>query len=211
MTGEALLAWFGELPVTALYLSITVVSAIENVFPPFPADITVAFGSFLAARGKGSPYSSFLAAWLGNLASAGLMYHVGSRYGSSALMTRLEKWGGKGAEARLQSLYARFGIPALFVARFLPGVRALVPPFAGAMKLPVVPVSIAVAAASGIWFAFVTWIAFSAGLEWDVLRDRIAHASSIAGGFALVVVVLAAGFFFFRRARNKHTARPTDV
>jgi membrane protein DedA with SNARE-associated domain len=204
MSGEALLAWLGELPVSALYLAIGLVSAIENVFPPFPADITVALGSFLAARGKGSPYSSFLVAWLGNLAGAGLVYYVSRRYGSSAFASRLEKWGGSHAELRLQALYARFGIPALFISRFVPGIRALVPPFAGAMKLPAVPVALAVAAASGIWFAFITWIAFfSAELGWQHLRDRIMHASSIAGVIALIAVAVAGGFFYLHRRRTR--------
>jgi membrane protein DedA with SNARE-associated domain len=204
MSGEALLAWLGEMPVSALYLSIGLVSALENVFPPFPADITVAFGSFLAARGRGSPYSSFLVAWLGNLAGAGLVYYVSRRYGSSAFAARLEKWGGRHAESRLQALYARFGIPALFISRFVPGIRALVPPFAGAMKLPVVPVALAVAAASGIWFALITWIAFfSAELGWENLRDRIMHVSSVAGIIAVILVALAAGFFYMHRRRRR--------
>jgi membrane protein DedA with SNARE-associated domain len=106
-------------------------------------------------------------------------------------MSRLEKWGGKNAEERLRTLYSRYGMPALFVSRFLPGVRALVPPFAGAMKLPPLAVGAAVALASGVWFAFITWIAFQAGEDWDVLYARILHSSKIAGlaGFSLVGIV----------------------
>ena len=68
MNVDAIITWLSALPIGTLYLSIGVISAIENIFPPFPADIVVAFGSFLAARGKASPYSTFMVAWLGNLA-----------------------------------------------------------------------------------------------------------------------------------------------
>lgn len=204
MSGEALLAWLGELPISALYLSIALVSAVENVFPPFPADITVAFGSFLAARGRGSPYSSFLIAWLGNMAGAGLVYFVSRRYGASALTARLERWGGTNAESRLKALYAKYGIPALFVSRFLPGVRALVPPFAGAMQLPLVPVALAVGAASAIWFAFITWIAFfSADLGWENLRDRVVQAGALVGLLALATAIAASGWLYLRRRRAR--------
>ncbi len=204
MTVESILAWLGELPIGMLYLAIGSISAIENVFPPFPADAAVAFGSFLAARGKASPYSTFLVAWLGNLVGAAFMYYVGRKYGSGVFMSRLEKLGGKNAEQRLRNLYARFGIPALFVSRFLPGVRALVPPFAGAMKLPAAVVALAVGGASGIWFAFITWIAFEAGADWDVLYSRIVSSTKIAAlaGFAVGAAVALLLYLRYRRRRS---------
>jgi membrane protein DedA with SNARE-associated domain len=204
---ESILLWLGDLPIATLYVAMGVISAIENIFPPFPADIVVAFGSFLAARGKASPYSTFLVSWSGNIVGASFMYYVGRRYGSGAFMSRLERWGGGNAEERLRTLYARYGMPALFISRFLPGVRALVPPFAGAMKLPPLAVGAAIALASGVWFAFITWIAFQAGEDWDVLYAKILHSSKIAGiaGFslvALIALILTARYLARRRRAN---------
>jgi membrane protein DedA with SNARE-associated domain len=200
---ESILLWLGDLPIATLYIAMGVISAIENIFPPFPADIVVAFGSFLAARGKASPYSTFLVSWSGNLAGASLMYYVGRRYGSGAFMSKLERWGGANAEERLRTLYARYGMPALFVSRFLPGVRALVPPFAGAMKLPPLAVGAAIALASGVWFAFITWIAYQAGEDWDVLYARIVHSSKIAAIAGFVVVAIVAALFYTRHRKRK--------
>jgi membrane protein DedA with SNARE-associated domain len=199
---EAVINWLSALPIGTLYLAIGVISAVENIFPPFPADIVVAFGSFLAARGKASPYSTFLVAWLGNLAGAALMYYVGRRYGSSAFMSRLERWAGKGAEQRLMTLYGRYGLPALFVSRFLPAVRAVVPPFAGAMKLPVLPVSIAIGAASGVWFTFITFLAYRAGSEWEVLYGTIVRSGKIVAIIATAIVLLALAIYFVRRRKS---------
>jgi len=199
---EAVIDWLSALPIGTLYIAIGTISAIENIFPPFPADVVVAFGSFLAARGEASPYTTFLVAWLGNLAGAALMYYVGRRYGSSAFMSRLERWAGKGAEQRLMALYGRYGLPALFISRFLPAIRAVVPPFAGAMKLPVIPVTIAIAAASGIWFAFITFLAYRAGSNWEVLYGTIVKSGKIVGLSATVIVILVAAFVFIRRRRR---------
>ncbi len=205
MSVDAIITWLSDLPIVALYLSIFAISAVENIFPPFPADAVVAFGSFLAARGKASPYSTFLVSWIGNLTGAALMYYIGRRYGSSAFMSRLERWAGKGAEQRLMKLYGKYGLPALFVSRFLPGVRAVVPPFAGAMKLPALPVALAVASASGIWFAFITFIAFRAGSNWDALYATIVRSGKIISLAAVALVVVAAAVFFIRR-KKKPTA-----
>lgn len=202
MSADAVITWLNGLPVGTLYIAIGLISAVENVFPPFPADAAVAFGSFLAARGKASPYTTFFIAWLGNLGGAALMYSMGRRYGSVAFMSRLERWAGASAEARLRTLYGRYGLPALFLSRFLPGVRALVPPFAGAMRLPIIPVALAVATASGIWFAFVTWVAYSAGENWDVLYATISRYSKIAGAVGFVVVAAIALAYFLRRRKK---------
>ncbi len=202
MSVDAVITWLSGLPIGAVYLAIFVISAVENIFPPFPADAVVAFGSFLAARGKASPYHTFLISWIGNLCGAAFMYYIGRRYGSGAFMSRLERWAGKGAERRLMALYGRYGLPALFISRFLPAVRAVVPPFAGAMRLPPIPVAIAVAAASGIWFAFITFIAFRAGSNWDALYASIVRSGKIISLAAGALVITGVAVYFLRRKKK---------
>ncbi|SRR6266542_5174945 len=207
MNVPAIIDWLSHLPLGMLYLAISGISAIENIFPPFPSDAAIAFGSFLAARGAASPYSTFLVSWLGNLIGAALMFWVGRRYGTGPFMHRLERWTGAGAEQRIHSLYARFGLSALFISRFLPGVRALVPPFAGAMRLPPIPVTLAVASASGIWFAFVTWVAYTAGSNWDVVYARVVRSGKIVGISSAVFVLLIV-LALFIRARHRRAQLP---
>jgi membrane protein DedA with SNARE-associated domain len=116
-------------------------------------------------------------------------------------MSKLERWAGKGAEQRLMTLYGRYGLPALFVSRFLPGVRAVVPPFAGAMKLPVLPVSLAIGAASAVWFTFITFLAYRAGSEWEVLYATIVRSGKIVAIVATGVVLLGVLIYFVRRKK----------
>lgn len=207
MNVEAMIDWLSGLPIGTLYLAIGSIAALENIFPPFPSDVVVAFGSFLAARGAASPYHTFLICWIGNMLGALLMYYVGRRYGSTAFMSRLERWAGKGAEQRLMALYGRYGLPALFVSRFLPAVRSLVPPFAGAMKLPALPVALAIAAASGVWFAFITFIAYRAGSDWDQLYATILRSGKYIGFIAIGLILIVALIVAIRR-RRKPSALP---
>ena len=203
MNVDSIINSLSALPLPALYLAIFAISAIENVFPPFPADAVVALGSFLAARGTGSPVTTFLFAWMGNLLGAAFTFYMGRRYGSGPFLVRLERWVGQNAEARFMALYSRYGLPALFVSRFLPAVRSLVPPLAGAMRLPIIPVAFAVGGASGIWFAFVTWISFRAGADWDVLYARIVHSSKIvAVGGGILVVIIAVALWVRHKRKN---------
>ena len=96
------------------------------------------------------------------------------------------------------------------MSRFLPGVRALVPPFAGAMRLPILPVALAVSAASGIWFAFITFIAFRAGSDWEVLYADIVRSGKIVGLGATAVAIAAGLIIYYRHKRKAREIRDSD-
>ncbi|HUF29284.1 MAG TPA: DedA family protein [Gemmatimonadaceae bacterium] len=188
-------------PLVVLYPTLGLLAAVENVFPPLPTDAVVAFGAFLAARGQGNPWATFLITWLSNVAGAAGMYWAGRRYGRSVLTRGYARWIGPEAEVRLERAYRRYGIPSLFVSRFLPAVRAVVPIFAGAARLPFIPVMAIIAMASGIWYGFLTIIAFRAGSDWETLQRTIANYSRAITILA-VVMVLAAGAIWWKKRRR---------
>jgi len=194
------LDWLASLPPLALYLALGVSAAIENIFPPFHADTVVAFGSFLAARGKGSMIGSFLATWIGNMIGATAMYIVGREYGTSILQ-RFMRSDVEVARARMKTLYGKYGYAALFLSRFIPGVRSIVPPFAGAAHIPTVPAILIMAVASAIWYGLITWLAFSVGANWETLSLKLASVGRVvaivAGGLLLVAVAV----WYARRRR----------
>ena len=196
---QAFLDKLAGLPPLALYLSMAFAAAIENVFPPLPADTVVAFGSFLAARGQGTILGAFLSTWLGNMAGAALMYGAGRRFGAERIEQRLLKDKGANAESKLRALYHRYGLFALFLSRFIPGVRALVPPFAGALKLPMIRSLLIMGLASGIWYGLISFLAFRIGADWDALQTAIGNYGTIAAAVAGVVIVIGAMVWFFRR------------
>lgn len=196
---ESITAWLGALPVGTLYAAIAGLSAFENFFPPFPSDGVIAFGSFLASRARGNPVTVFLAGWFGNVAGAMVTYTLAHRYGSDMILQRLEKYAGASAENRMKDLIARYGFGGLFVSRFLPGVRAIVPPFAGAMRLPAFKVFLAIASASAVWFGLITFLAFRAGDNWELLQHYLVRSGQWAGIVAGAIVAIALGLWLLRR------------
>jgi membrane protein DedA with SNARE-associated domain len=200
---HSLTGWLGDLPLGSLYLAIGVLSAFENFFPPFPSDAVIAFGSFLADRAHGSAITVFLLGWLGNVAGAGITYTLGRKFGSKAFLRRIEKYAGPEAEVRIKRLHKKYGFTGLFVSRFLPGVRAIVPPFAGAMRLPAFKVMLSIASASAVWFGLITFLAFRAGDNWDVVEHYIVRSGKVAGMIAIAIVVLAVGIWLWKRQAKK--------
>ena len=196
---QTLTGWLGDLPLGSLYVAIAALSAFENFFPPFPSDAVIAFGSFLADRAHGSPFTVFLLAWFGNVAGAGVTYTLGRRFGAKVFLRRIERYAGPDAEARIKRLHKKYGFAGLFVSRFLPGVRAIVPPFAGAMRLPAFRVMLSVASASAVWFALITFLAFRAGDNWDLVQRYLVRSGKVAGAIAIGIVVLAVGIWLGKR------------
>src|SRR6266581_1267667 len=200
---QTLSGWLGDLPLGSLYVAIAALSAFENFFPPFPSDAVIAFGSFLADRAHGSAITVFLLGWFGNVAGAGITYTLGRKFGSKAFLRRIEKYAGPDAEVRIKRLHKKYGFTGLFVSRFLPGVRAIVPPFAGAMRLPAFRVMLSVASASAVWFALITFLAFRAGDNWDLVQRYLVRSGKVAGAIAIGIVLLAVGIWL----RKRHTRK----
>lgn len=199
---ESLFDWLVTLSPGTLYTVLAVTAAVENVFPPFPADVVVAFGSFMVAHGqRGSLLLVLLVTWLGNVTSAMLVYYLGRRYGAEPLEKRI---GGRHAEnwhARIQRLFERYGMPAIFVSRFVPGVRAIVPAFAGALRLSVFRTGIMIATASAIWYGLITIVAYRVGSDWDQLSARITRYSTTGG--IIGASILAVGIIAWLVARRR--------
>lgn len=199
---QQILDWLTSLPGVAMYAVLALVAAIENVFPPFPADMVVAFGGFLAARAQRSLVVTFLVVWLGNVSGAMLMYALGRRYGAGPLVARMGGGDAVRAQERLQALYGRYGTLALFVSRFLPGVRGFVPPLAGAAKVPAPRTTLVIALASAVWYGGICYLAYRIGNNWDALREAVTDSGRWIGIVAIVLAALGAAAWLVHRRRR---------
>lgn len=198
---NAVLDWLGSLHPAALYTILGLVAATENFIPPIPADVIVAFGSFLAARANRSPIPTIIAVILGNVGGAVAMLYLGRRFGADWVRRRLSRVMGESAEHRVQNWYNRFGLPALFVSRFLPGVRAVVPPLAGAIRVPAAGAIAMIAIASAIWYTTLAIIAYRLGSEWDRIVGAVKQFETGAAIVAGVIVAIAIVVWLVMRRR----------
>jgi membrane protein DedA with SNARE-associated domain len=200
---NAALAWLTSLPPGALLSAMAVLAAIENIFPPIPADAIVALGGFLAARKGASPWPAFLVVWGGNMAGVVLMYFLGRRYGTAVIERRYKLDRSGTADARVLHWHQRYGTLAFFLSRFVPGVRAVVPPVAGALRIPFPGAMVAIAAASGLWYGAITWVAFRAGNNWEALLATIGRLGGWTAAGAAGLLLALVGVWYFRRRHRR--------
>jgi membrane protein DedA with SNARE-associated domain len=202
---HAWLDWLSALPTVWLYAAITLAAFAENVFPPLPADTVVALGAFVAARGHGSMIGAWSATMCGNLAGAMCMFLLGRRVGISFLTSRFPTVFPAATASSVAERFQKGSVVAIAVSRFLPAVRALVPPVAGAMGVGAVRAATAMTVASGVWYGVVCWLAFRAGENADALLARIAAQQRIVGGIAVAVLAIVLAIWYARRSTRRRS------
>ncbi len=185
-----------------LYVAIGLGAAIENIIPPIPADTFVLLGAFLAARGHAELWLVFACTLVSNVTSATFTYWLARRYGMRFFGGRAGRW--LLNERQLEHVaefYRRWGTPAIFVSRFLPALRAVVPVFAGVTSVSAPRLVVPLVLASALWYGALVYVGGVIGRNW---RQVMAIMDSASGWLlAVAVVALAAiGWWWVKTRRH---------
>jgi membrane protein DedA with SNARE-associated domain len=193
-----------HLPAPAVYLVLAGLAAAENVFPPVPADSAVALGAIMSVGGNVTAWGVFLVTWCSNVLSASIVYAaartVGRAFFRGPLGRRLVR---REALARIERLYDRHGTWAIFVSRFIPGVRAVVPAFAGVANLGAARALLPVLAASALWYGMLTFVAATFIRNVDAVSGLLPRFNRLALVAGLFAVAVGVGVVVLRRRRRR--------
>src|SRR5690606_627171 len=119
-----------------------------------------------------------------------LTYVAGRRLGAPALQGRFRPLAEPAAQARVLRLYHRWGMAALFASRFIPAARAVVPPLAGALRIPATGTLVAIALASGVWYGAIALVAYRVGSNWEELLEVITNLGRGSATVGLAIILL---------------------
>ena len=195
------LSFMDQIPVGFLYVGLGIGAAVENVIPVVPADTFVALGGFLSAFGPLDSRLIFAVTWSLNVGSALVMYRVGYTHGRPFFM---QGWGQRVLKNhqmdRMTRFYERWGTWAIFWTRFLPGLRAVVPIFAGITQQRFGPVAVPLAAASAIWYGTLIWLGALTGYNLEVLSALLTRTSSVLA--VVTVLALLPVIYWWWRTKN---------
>ncbi|REG36122.1 membrane protein DedA with SNARE-associated domain [Archangium gephyra] len=177
-----------------------------GVGAPLSEELIIITGGLVVARSGASLSVMVLAAYLGVVAGDSALYRIGRSLGPRVFShPKLSKMLTPARIEFLQKLYARRGAVAVFLARFLPGLRAPAFLLAGATGLPYRRFLLADAAAAWVPALGVTWLGFRFGPQ--VLAD-------VQGGLRwllLAAVTVAVGVLGVRWGRRRAAVRATRV
>lgn len=145
----------------------------------------------------------FLVTWACNVVGATAVYMAGRTLGRQFFTGRMGRRLLKPVYLqKLERLYDRHGTWGIFLSRFLPGIRAVVPAFAGVVRLSVPRAVLPMALASGIWYGTLTWVVASAAGE---IEDVVRIVAGLNWTFLGVGLVMIGVVVLVIRARRKRS------
>lgn len=169
-----------------------------------PADTFVLLGAFLAEAGRANLWIVFFSTWLSNVATAIIVYALARRWGSNFFRHGTGKFLLHPHQLdQIGRFYARWGVAAILVSRFLPAFRAMVPVFAGVTELTALRVVPPLALASGIWYGLLVILGSAASRNWDAITGLFGQISGwLAAAAGILLVAVAVWWWRSRRARQ---------
>jgi membrane protein DedA with SNARE-associated domain len=199
---SGLLAFLESLPPAPLYGLIAALAAVENIFPPVPADTAVALGAFLAGRGVMSPWLVFALTWTANVASGAAVYGVARRYGRDVFRGLLgRRLFSDATIAHIEEQYRRHGVVAIFLSRLLPVWRGVVMPFAGIARVPPAQALVPLALASALYYGALTFFVATLGTNLEQVLGVLGHVNTVLGVVA-AVLLLTVALWIVRRLKR---------
>jgi len=175
----------------------------ENLFPPIPSELILPLAGFYVGQGEMTFILAVLAATLGSLAGALLLYAI-ARFGGRKLVLRF----GKVLRVKEQDLdkaddwFDRHGAPIVLFGRLVPGARSLVSIPAGLSEMPVAKFIALTTLGSTAWNCALI------GAGW-ALGEHYEQVGGIVGPIGTAVVAmcaLAVLALVIRAYRNRRTA-----
>jgi membrane protein DedA with SNARE-associated domain len=184
-----------------LYLAMFFFAFFENIFPPTPSDLVIAFGGSLVGTGKLDIFAAVFFSTLGSATGFVAMYYVGFFLGRELIDSGKLKFLPLDKVKTVESWFQKYGYGIVVANRFLSGTRAVISFFVGLSKLPIW-ITLALGTVSALlWNTILILGGSMLGHNWK----RLEHYLDIYGtiiGIILLLAVLLMIFKYFRRAKH---------
>ena len=180
-----------QLTYSGLFLAVLA----QQVGLPIPSVVFLMVAGALSAQGRMSPPTIILLSVLGCLAGDGIWYWIGRKWGSKAmqLLCRLAP-DPRGCSKDAQQKFRRYGLPIICVAKFIPGLDAVMPPLGGAEGVPIARFLALDAIGSLLWSGCYAGLGFVFANQLNLAIRWVQHCGTALGVAIGVPIVLYAGW-----------------
>jgi membrane protein DedA with SNARE-associated domain len=182
-------------------IGVGILTFVETVIPPIPSEVVLSLSGYLAERGRMSLLGVIVAATVGGVLGALLLYALGAWFGETRAKMLLAKLPLVDL-ANLENAsgwFHRHGPSVVFFGRFVPIVRSLVSLPAGAQRMPVLRFVGLTALGSVIWNTLLVGAGYLLGTQYELVEGYLRYLDYVVV-FAVVVVV---GWFLVRKQRQR--------
>ena len=203
---SSLATWVQDVIEQLGYLGVALLVVAENVFPPIPSEIVLPFAGFVAQRGSESVVLMILAATVGSVGGALIMYWIAAVIGDECLHSFTRKFG-KWVQirevdlTRAEEWFDRHATSAVLIGRCVPLIRSVVSIPAGFRRMKLVPYIAYTFLGSLVWNILLIGAGALLGENWERVGSYVGVFQWVV--IALVVAVIARFTFGVYRRRNQ--------
>ena len=189
------------------YIGVFLLIAVENIFPPIPSEVILAFGGFATAKTNLTLIGVIIAATLGSTFGALVLYFIGRLLNKDRLEKIVSGKIGKVLRLKPEDIekankwFETKGQKTVFICRFIPIVRSLISVPAGMSKMGMPRFLIYTILGSTIWNTVLVSLGNALGAPWEKVAKVFDEFSNI---ILIILIILAiGGIYYWFGVRNK--------
>ena len=191
------------------YLGVFLLIAIENIFPPIPSEVILVFGGFMTTYTTLNIPIMILAATLGSLVGAIVLYYIGKIFNKERLKKIISGKIGKVLRLKASDIekadkwFDTKGNKTVFFCRFIPIVRSLISIPAGMSEMPMQKFLIYTILGSLIWNTVLIIVGSIVGDKWETIVGYLDNFSNVILIILVIIFVVAMYYWFVIRKKKQ--------
>lgn len=191
------------------YIGVFLLIAIENIFPPIPSEVILVFGGFMTTYTSLNIPIMILAATLGSLLGAIVLYYIGKIFNKERLKRIVNGKIGKVLRLKASDIekadkwFDTKGNKTVFFCRFIPIVRSLISIPAGMSEMPMQKFLLYTISGSLIWNTVLIIVGSIVGDKWETIVGYLDNFSNIILIILVIIFVVALYYWFVIRKKKQ--------
>ena len=192
------------------YSGVAILVALENVFPPIPSEVILPLAGFVAGKGEASLPGMILAATVGSVVGAWVLYVLAAWIGPDRLHLFIVghgRWFGVEERdlVRAEDWFDRRSDTAVLIGRCVPLIRSVVSIPAGFRRMPILRFTAFTTLGSLMWNTALIGAGAILGDRWKQVGDVVGLLQGI------VIVALVGGVLFLVWRKLVHSRLPANL
>ncbi len=184
------------------YMGIILLMGLESSFVPFPSEVVVPPGGYLASQGEMNLFLVIMAGIIGSILGSLLNYWIAARFGRTFLL-KYSKYFFLNEEkfAKFETFFNTHGEITTFVGRLIPGVRQYISFPAGLVRMNLTKFIFYTTLGAGIWVTVLAYVGYIVGNNIDLVK---ANVKTITVYLVPMLFLLVFSYIFlYKRKRAK--------
>lgn len=192
-----------SLPPVSIYLVFFLVAYFENVIPPIPGDVLVAFGGYLAAESVVGLIPILVLTTVASVLGFMSMYWIGHRWGAQIEQKQ------KGVRVlrfipvkylnKVRLWMQKWGVGVVLANRFLAGTRSVISLAAGLGHTRISSTVLCSTISSVLWNGILLGFGWVVHENWKLIGEYLSIYGKVILGILVLYVLIRIGIHYYRK------------